>query len=133
MGKPKVFVSYSTKDISWVRQFVDALIAHDVDVWFDAYRVPLGRPLQGEMERGFRESDFLVILVTPDLIQTPQIFFGLGAAAGMGKTIVPVVPREMDLAQLPEPLRVRQIVIRTSPKETAKHLAAQLKPEPATV
>ena len=129
MQKPKIFVSYSLKDVAWARQFVEALASNGVDVWFDAYRIPPGSPIQAEIEKGLRESDLIVTLITPESAQTPNLFFELGAAVGMGKAVVPIVPRGMDLSQLPHPLRLRQVLVRSTPKETAKQLVAQIKPQ----
>jgi predicted nucleotide-binding protein len=131
MQKPKIFISYSNKDIAWARQFVDALQALGVEVWFAERQVPPGRPLQAEVEKALRESDSIVTLLTPDSAQTPNLFFELGAAVGLGKNIIPVVPTEMDQSQLPPPLRARQVLVRSTPKDTAKRLAARLKPEAA--
>ena len=127
---PKVFISYSVKDITWTRQFVDALAALQIDVWFDAYKIRAGQPFQAEMEKGFRESGCIALLLTPETANSPDLFFALGAAAGLGQTIVPIVPKDMDLSLLPAPLRQKQVLIRTSPRETARQLAAQLKPLP---
>jgi predicted nucleotide-binding protein len=131
MQKPKVFISYSNKDISWVRQFVDALQDLAVDVWFAERQVPAGRPLQAEVEKALRESDAIVTLLTPDSAQSPNLFFELGAAVGLGKNIVPIVPREMEMSQVPPPLRARQVLVRSTPKETAKLFVSQLKPQAA--
>jgi hypothetical protein len=131
MHKPKVFVSYLNRDISWVRQFVEALQSLGIDVWFAEQQVPPGRPVQSETEKAMRESDFLVTLITPDSAQTPNLFFELGAAVGLGKVIVPIVPKEMDLSKLPQPLRTRQVLVRSTPRETARLFAAQLKPQAA--
>ena len=78
MQKPKIFVSYSLMDVAWARQFVDALASNGVDVWFDAYRTPPGSPIQPEIEKGLRESDFIVTLITSESAQTPNLFFELG-------------------------------------------------------
>jgi len=131
MQKPKVFISSSNKDISWARQFVEALQAQGVAVWFSERQVPPGRPFQAEVEKALRESDFIATLITPDSAESPNLFFELGAAVGMGKVIVPIVPKDMDLATLPPPLRTRQVLVRSTPKETAKLFVAQLKPEAA--
>lgn len=126
MAKPKVFISYSVKDITWTRQFVDALTTFDIEVWFDAYRVPAGKPFQAEMEKAFRSSDYIALLLTEDTAQMPEIYFTIGATAGTEK-LIPIVPKDMNMALVPPPLRQKQLLIRTSPRETAKRLAAQLK------
>ncbi len=130
MAKPKIFVSYSMKDMPWVRQFVDALLAADIDAWLDAYRVPPGEPFQAAVEKAFRESDFIVTLVTPETADAPNLFFELGAAMGLGKPIIPIVPKDMSLSLLPQPLRQRQVMVRSTPRETARDLISHLKLQP---
>ncbi len=132
MEKPKVFISYSTRDTAWARQFAEALAAQEVEVWFDANRIPPGQPVREELEKGFRRSDIIVMLITPESVRAPNLFFEMGAAVATGKTVVPVILKEMDLSELPAPLRLRQVVVRSTPKETAKQLAAHLKTQPQT-
>jgi hypothetical protein len=52
--------------------------------------------------------------------------FELGAAIGMGKRIVSIVPREFDPSKLPLELRTRRYLIRDSPEDTAEELAHAL-------
>jgi len=49
--------------------------------------------------------------------------FELGAAVGLGKRVVPIVPREFQSSEPPYPLRSRQGIVRGTPQETAKKLA----------
>jgi uncharacterized protein (DUF4213/DUF364 family) len=45
------------------------------------------------LESGMRGSDMLVALVEPEHPAWPNLFFELGAAIGMGKKVVSVVPK----------------------------------------
>jgi hypothetical protein len=54
----------------------------------------------------------------------PDLFFEVGAAVGMGKRLVPILPKEYEPSELPYPLRVRQGILRETPEETAKKLVA---------
>src|SRR5438445_291680 len=78
------------------------------------------------LEAGLRESDVLVALIDPSSSLKPNLFFELGAAIGMGKRVVPIVPREFDASKLPFELRTRRYLIRDSPEDTAEELAHAL-------
>jgi hypothetical protein len=55
-----------------------------------------------------------------------QIFFELGAAIGMGKRVVPIVPKNLDPSNLPLDVRLRRYLIRDSPEHTAEELSNAL-------
>jgi nucleoside 2-deoxyribosyltransferase len=80
------------------------------------------------LEAGLRESDVLVALIDPQSSLKPNLFFELGAAIGMGKRVVPIVPRELDTSKLPLELRTRRYLLRASPEDTAEQLAHSLLP-----
>ena len=75
------------------------------------------------MEDGLRESDAMVLLISPDHITRPNLYFEIGAALGMNKAIIPVVPKDFDYHGLPLPLQRIKFLVRNSPEETAKELA----------
>lgn len=56
----------------------------------------------------------------------PNLFFELGAAIGMGKRVVPIVPKAIDLGTLPLDLRLRRYLVRDTPEQTAEELSATL-------
>ena len=56
----------------------------------------------------------------------PKLFFELGVAMGMGKRVVPIVPRETDTSKLPFDLRSRHYLLKDSPEDTAEELAHAL-------
>lgn len=62
------------------------------------------------------------------LVRRPSLgmFFELGAAIGMRKKVVPIVPKDLDPDALPFDLRLRRYVIRQSPEETADALSRSL-------
>ena len=76
------------------------------------------------VEQGLRESDVIVLLLNPESANRPNVLFELGAAIGLGKRIVPIVPEDADLSQLPGPIRYRRYLLRRSPADTAKEVAA---------
>jgi hypothetical protein len=126
MDKPQIFISYSSADATWARSFAKALQERGERVWFDQFEISAGESSRDALETGFRESDILVTLVEPDSLYEPNLFFELGAAIGMRKKVVAIVPRGIDLSQLPTELRLRRYLVRDSPEETAEELTHAL-------
>jgi hypothetical protein len=130
MDKPKVFISHSFSDKSWAREFANSLQHRGLSVWFDSSAINSGQSLTESVERGLRESNVIALLVTPDTIKRPNLFFEIGAAMGMGKLLIPVVSKDVDLEMLPASLRERRYLIKGSPEATAQEFVSEV-PQPA--
>ncbi len=65
-------------------------------------------------------------LLDPESPARPNLFFELGAAIGMGKRVVPIVPKGLDPAVLPLDVRLRRYLIRQTPEQTADELSNTL-------
>ncbi|HEU0080323.1 MAG TPA: toll/interleukin-1 receptor domain-containing protein [Longimicrobiaceae bacterium] len=120
-----VFISYShhnAADADWVQAFARSLAERGVNAWVDQSEIRPGESIPEAIERGLRESDMLVALVSNDSLNRPSLFFELGAALGMGKNVVGVVPEGFDSSLLPHPLRLRRYLVRRSPEVTAEEL-----------
>jgi nucleoside 2-deoxyribosyltransferase len=126
MADHKVFISYSHPDSAWARSFAEALRERGVPVWFDEFEVAPGESLREALETGLRESDIFVTVVNPQHASRPTLFFELGAAIGMNKRVVAIVPKDFDVSQLPFEFRLRKYLLRDSPQETASELSQAL-------
>lgn len=121
----KVFISHTARDTEWARSFANALKERGVSV-FDESDVKPGEPLREALESGLRSSDVFVALLDAETPAKPNLFFELGAAIGMGKRVVPIVPKGIDLGALPLDLRLRRHLVRDTPEQTAEELSATL-------
>jgi hypothetical protein len=126
MPDHKVFISYSHPDSEWARSFAEALRQRGVPVWFDEFEVAPGESLRDALEAGLRGSDVVVTVLNSEHPAKPTLFFELGAAIGMNKRVVAIVPKDLDLAQLPFEFRLRKYLLRDSPQETADELSQAL-------
>jgi nucleoside 2-deoxyribosyltransferase len=126
MADHKVFISYSRPDTEWARSFAAALQQHGIPVWFDEFEIAPGESLREALESGLRESDIFVTVVNPENPARPTLFFELGAAIGMNKRVVAIVPKDFDVSQLPLEFRLRKYLLRDSPEETASELSHAL-------
>jgi TIR domain-containing protein len=122
----QVFISYSNADSEWAKSFAEALGQHGLRVWLDEFQIKAGESLGEALEVGLRQSDVLVALIDPQTSFRPNLYFELGAAIGMGKRVVPIVPRGLDNSQLPLELRIRRYLVRESPENTAEQLVDSL-------
>jgi hypothetical protein len=126
MSVPKVFISHSSSDKDWARKFAETLEHNGLEVWIDESRIKGGQAWVEALENGLRESDAVVLLISPDNINRPNLFFEIGAALGMNKAIIPVIPKDFDSHKLPLPLQRIKFLIRNSPEDTAKELATAI-------
>lgn len=92
----------------------------------DEFEIRLGDSFREALEAALRDSDVLVTLIEQDTLNTPNLFFELGAAIGMGRRVVAIVPKDLDPAQLPVELRRRRYLLRDTPQETAEELSHAL-------
>lgn len=125
MDKPRVYISHSALDADWARSFAQALKQRGMNVWFDEDVHP-GESIREALEAGLRGSDVVVALLDPEYPAKPNLFFELGAAIGMGKKFVSIVPKDMDPSNLPLDVRLRRYLIRDSPEHTAEELSNAL-------
>ena len=126
MDKRRVFISHSARDADWARSFAQALKERGVTVWFDEFDVRPGESVRDALEAGLRSSDVLVALLDADSPSRPNLFFELGAAIGMGKRVVAIVPKDLDPSVVPLEVRLRRYLIRHTPEQTAEELSNTL-------
>jgi hypothetical protein len=124
--KQRVFISHSARDADWARSFAQALKERGVRVWFDEFDVRPGESVRDALEDGLRGSDVLVALLDSESSSKPNLFFELGAAIGLGKKVVPIVPKGLDPGALPIDVRLRRYLIRQTPEQTAEELSNTL-------
>lgn len=123
MTKSTVFFSYSHTDSEWMKEFKKALVNNGVNVW-DVDEIRPGEPWKEKIEKGLRESEILVTMIDENNVNSPWVFFELGAAIGMRKKIVAIIPKNFETSQLPEDLRFS--LITESPEMAADEIVEEL-------
>jgi nucleoside 2-deoxyribosyltransferase len=126
MNNPQVYISHAVSDRDWARAFAEALRQRGLHVWFDEFEIKPGEPTADALESALRESDVLVTVVEPHMLNAPNVFFELGVAIALGKRLVAIVPKDLDPARLPIEIRRRRYLFRDSPQETAEELSLAL-------
>ncbi len=126
MNAPKVFISYSHNDSEWLREFAEALRKSNINVWFDEWQVKAGDSLQEALEKGMRESDAIIIVVSSANVRSPSVLFELGSALGMRKQLIPILAQDLESSAIPYSLRSRRYIVKRTPEETAREVASAL-------
>jgi hypothetical protein len=123
-----VFISHPQSEDSdkWVREFADSLRTQGANVWFDETDALSAESYPELLEKALRRSDLFVFVVSPESVTRPSVLFEMGAALGGRKPLVTVVPDGFDPTRLPEPLRLRQHLVQSSPDETAHQIMSSI-------
>jgi choline kinase len=69
----QVFVSYSHKDYDFVERIAKDLKAEGLDVWYDSSRLNGGQKWTQEIERAIRQSQYFIVVLSPDSIISPWV------------------------------------------------------------
>jgi WD40 repeat protein len=104
---PDVFISYSRRDLEFVKRLHASLIASGKDVWVDWQDIlPTAEWLE-EVFEGVESSDNFLFVITPDSLTSEVCARELGHALEQRKRLVPVVRRGVDRQPMPEALAAR--------------------------
>ena len=124
MTKPRshydIFVSYTREDSGFARRLVEALRSRNISVWYDRGELRLGDTVLRHIEDGLENSDFFLLLLSPEYLKKPWSQFETGVALGRrGKShILPVFLKHIDRAEL---ARFAPLVVDTAGIDADKH------------
>jgi hypothetical protein len=91
----KVFISHSMKDQELADEIRRRLSEDDHEV-FDATDVLLGQDWAEAISNALKKSDVMVVLLSPESVQSPNVIHEIGFALGSAKykgRVVPVLVR----------------------------------------
>jgi uncharacterized membrane protein len=69
----QVFISYSRKDIDFVKRLASDLKKTGVAVWWDISGIPPGTEWPKRIQDGLENSDYFIVVLSPDAIQSPWV------------------------------------------------------------
>ena len=72
-AKPKVFLSYSHKDIKTVEPIAILLKNRGIDVWYDEWNLLVGSSLIKEIQDGIRHADFVILFLSDNSVTSPWV------------------------------------------------------------
>lgn len=108
-----VFLSYSSKDRTWVNYLKEALQGPGLQVWLDHDEIRPGDIFRDALERGLEESKAVALIVSPEAIESGWVEeeYSRALSLAQGKQpplqLIPVILRD---AELPGFLATRQWV-----------------------
>ena len=100
-----IFISYSRKDIDFVRKLVEAFEAHGNDVWIDLDDLPKGEDWEQEIYRNIDEAEAFLFMLSPDSVASEMCNKEIAHAVTNGKRILPIVIRDTKEKSIPEAIR----------------------------
>ena len=106
--------------------FVRNLQSAGVHVWFDQDEIKPGDTWRDKLEEGLRLIDSIIMILSPASVSSSNLSFELGVALGMGKKIIPIVDKGIQISAIPGPIRRIQYLPMDDPEETARDVAEAL-------
>jgi hypothetical protein len=93
----QVFISYSRRDLSFVERLVVDLENAGLEVWYDLSDLGGGARWRVEIEHALRNSQFVVVVLSPDSIQSEWVEREFLFASNLERKIVPLLYRPCEL------------------------------------
>jgi TIR domain-containing protein len=93
----KVFISYSSKDEALATELVTSLEDAGLDAWYSKREVLPGDNWAEKIASGLKESNAMVVLVTPDSLESDAVQSSISYALGdksFSKRLIPVIVGE---------------------------------------
>jgi molecular chaperone DnaK len=129
---PRVFLSYSSKDKTFVEQLARELDRRNIGVWLDKWEIRVGDSLIWKINEGLRSHDFLVIVLSPDAVTSSWVQRELSSAlmSELNKKKVIVLPILLRDCEIPPLLSDKKYAdFRTSFAEGLAELSHAFAPE----
>jgi hypothetical protein len=93
----QVFISYSRKDLSFVKRLVADLKNVGLDVWHDVSSLGGGSRWRIEIETAIRNSQFVVVVLSPDSITSEWVEREFLFASNLKRKIIPLMCRSCEM------------------------------------
>ena len=91
-----VFISYSRRDIDFVRHLFDQLKARDRDAWADWQDIPPTADWLAEIYSGIEAANTFLFVINPDSVASEICTLEIGPAVKHDKRLVPVIWKELE-------------------------------------
>ncbi len=128
--EPAAFISYSRVDSEFARRLATDLKNARVPVWFDQLDIHAGHEWDDSIEKALTESNRLILVLSPDSVQSRNVRNEITWALDKKKTIFPILLKDCEV-----PLQLRRIQyidFRTDYARGFADLLAHLQGQPAS-
>lgn len=95
----KVFISYSSKDEALADKVVESLEEAGLDAWYKKREILPGDNWAEKIASGLRESSAMVVLVTPDALESEAVQSSISYALSepsFSRRLIPVIVGDSD-------------------------------------
>jgi WD40 repeat protein len=99
-----VFISYSRKDVGFVRALAASLEERGKDVWVDLDDIAPTAEWEAEIHAGIEGALAVVVVLSPDFLASPVCARELAHAQASGKRLLPLVRRAVEAPSVPPSL-----------------------------
>src|SRR5580693_1766599 len=103
--KPKIFISYSRKDLAFVDRLEPALKARGFEPLIDRAEIYAFEDWWKRIQGLIGKADTIVFTLSPDAVASEICAKEVAHAASLNKRFAPIVCRRADDSAVPEPLR----------------------------
>ena len=100
----EVFISYSRKDLPFVRKLYQALAERKRDSWVDWEGIPPTAEWLWEINSAIDAAQAFLFVISPDSVVSEVCTKEIGHAVEHEKRLIPIVCREVDAKAVPEAL-----------------------------
>lgn len=93
----KIFISYSRKDAKFTDRLATDLNARGIATWQDKRDIPAGSRWDREVGQALVECSHLLVVITPDSMDSENVLDEVNEALEKNKTIFPVLYKESSI------------------------------------
>jgi hypothetical protein len=106
-NRPRIFVSHSSKDKTFVRRLVDVLSAFSLNVWYDDWEIGVGDSIVDKVFDGLAASDTLVIVLSKSSVESRWVKEELTVAVmrRLSEQNIRIMPVLVDDCEIPTTLK----------------------------
>ncbi len=106
----QVFISYAEEDRVRMEKIRNSLRRESITVWTNKTDIQTGEAFDEAIKRGIEQADNLVLLLSPDSVNSTYCQRELDLAVSLNKRIIPLLVQETDPNQVPIALRELQYI-----------------------
>lgn len=104
---PKLFISHSSLDKTFVRRLTNNLRKRNVRTWVDERQIKVGQPIPRRIQEGISQCDFFLIVVSEASVRSKWVEQELNSAyfAAVSNRRDSILPVLVDNVELPKAIR----------------------------
>jgi WD40 repeat protein len=120
----RVFVSYSRVDATFASRLVSALLDRGYEAYMDQRDILPGEPWQERLGKLIEGADVVAFALSPDSVASTMCDWEINEAERLGKKVLPVVCRNVEVDTVPQRLKRLNYVFLRSDDEWAAQFDA---------